>query len=75
MFSSIGKILVGFGVLLILVGVVLLALDKVGILGRLPGDINVRKQNFEFHFPLATSILVSVILTLVLTAFFRWFRK
>jgi hypothetical protein len=75
MFSSIGKILVGFGVLLVLVGVVFLALNKVGILGRLPGDIHVRNQNFEFHFPLATSILVSVILTLVLTAFFRWFRK
>jgi hypothetical protein len=75
MFSSIGKILVGFGVLLVLVGVVFLALNKVGILGRLPGDIHVRKQNFEFHFPLATSVLVSVILTLVLTAFFRWFRK
>jgi hypothetical protein len=75
MFSSIGKILVGFGVLLILVGVMFLALDKVGILGRLPGDIHVRKQNLDFHFPLATSILVSVILTLVLTAFLRWFRK
>jgi hypothetical protein len=75
MFSSIGKILVGFGVLLILVGVTFLALDRVGILGRLPGDIHLRKQNLEFHFPLATSIVVSVILTLVLTAFFRWFRK
>lgn len=67
--------MIGFGILLILVGVAFLALDRVGILGRLPGDIHVRKQNFDFHFPLATSILVSVILTLVLTAFFRWFRK
>jgi hypothetical protein len=75
MFSLIGKILVGFGVLLILVGLVFLALDRAGILGRLPGDIHVRKQNLEFHVPLATSILISVILTLVLTAFFRWFRK
>jgi len=60
---------------LILVGVIFLALDRVGILGRLLGDIHLRKQNLEFHFPLATSIVVSVILTLVLTAFFRWFRK
>lgn len=67
--------MVGFGVLLVLVGVVFLALDKIGFLGRLPGDLHVRNQNFEFHFPLATSILVSVIFTLVLTAFFRWFRK
>ena len=60
---------------MILVGVIFLALDRDGVLGRLPGDIHVRKQNLEFHFPLATSILVSVILTLVLTAFFRWFGK
>jgi hypothetical protein len=75
MYSSVGKILVGLGILLILVGVVMLALDKVGILGKLPGDIHIRKQNSEFHFPLTTCIAVSVVLSLLLTLFLKWFKK
>jgi quinol-cytochrome oxidoreductase complex cytochrome b subunit len=75
MYSSIGKILIGLGILLVVIGFVLLALDKVGIMGRLPGDNHVQKQNFEFHFPVATCIIISVVLTLFFTLFFKWFRK
>lgn len=62
------------GILFILVGVLLLVLPRVpglGRLGRLPGDIVYRRGNFVFYFPLATSIVLSLLLTLVLTLLFR----
>ncbi|KPL03359.1 MAG: hypothetical protein AMJ73_07355 [candidate division Zixibacteria bacterium SM1_73] len=75
MFASIGKMLVAVGVLLILIGVILLVFSKIGFLGKLPGDIHVQKKNFEFHFPIATCIVVSILLSLLLSAFFLWFKK
>jgi len=75
MFASIGKMLVAVGVLLILIGVILLVFNKIGFLGKLPGDIHVQKKNFEFHFPIVTCIVVSVLLSLLLSAFFLWFKK
>jgi hypothetical protein len=75
MYSSIGKTLIGLGILLVLVGVVLVLLGKFGFMGKLPGDIHIRKQNFEFRFPLATCIIISGVLTLLLNLFLKWFRK
>ena len=62
-----GKLLVIVG--LVIAGVGLLVMLGVPV-GRLPGDITVKRGNFTFYFPLATSIVLSVILTLIL-AFFR----
>ncbi len=63
-----GKLLVGIGLLIALVGVVVM----LGLpLGRLPGDIVIRRGNSTFYFPLATSILLSVILTLAMMFFRR----
>jgi hypothetical protein len=75
MYHSIAKILILFGVLLILIGVILLVFNKIGFLGKLPGDIHVQKKNFEFHFPIVTCIVASVFLSLLLSAFFLWFKK
>jgi hypothetical protein len=75
MYGSIGKILILLGVLLIVVGAIFLVLSKAGLLGRLPGDIHIRRENFEFHFPLAACIVASIIMSLLLGAFFRWFKK
>ncbi|MGH9805641.1 MAG: DUF2905 domain-containing protein [Candidatus Acidiferrales bacterium] len=62
-----GKLLIVFGVALIAVGVLLARGGKLPArLGRLPGDIIHRRENFTFYFPLATSLLVSVILSLIL---------
>jgi len=63
--------LILFGVLLILVGIAWPWLSKLP-LGRLPGDIVVERENFRFYFPLATGLLVSVGLALLL---WWWFRK
>lgn len=65
--SDLGKLLVMIGILLVVAGVLLTALGRTNLpLGRLPGDIFYRGKHTTFYFPLATSILVSVVLTLVL---------
>jgi len=63
---DLGKILIAFGLLIALAGVVLVLVDRVPWIGRLPGDIHFQRGNFTFYFPLATSLLLSVVLTVVL---------
>lgn len=70
MFQPLGKILMLFGLVIFILGVILLIADKVSgkipFIGKLPGDILIQRRNFTFYFPLTTSILISVILTLLL---------
>ena len=70
-FESPGRLLLLFGVVLVLLGGLLLLAGKLPFLGRLPGDIVIERKNFTFHFPLATSILLSILLTLLLSLFGR----
>jgi hypothetical protein len=63
---DIGRMLVVFGLLIALVGVALVLVGRVPWLGRLPGDIHIHRGNWTFYFPLATSLLLSVVLTLIL---------
>jgi hypothetical protein len=60
-----GKLLIVLGVIVIAVGGLLLFSGKIPWIGRLPGDILIQKKNYTFYFPLATSIIISVIITLV----------
>ena len=60
-----GKLLIVFGLLIAGVGVVVVVLGRVPWIGRLPGDIRVQRDTWSFYFPLTTSILVSLALTLV----------
>jgi hypothetical protein len=62
--------LIGFGVLLVVVGALLLLAQRLG-LGRLPGDLVVKRPGFTFYAPLATSIVVSLLLTLLLNLWAR----
>ena len=62
---DVSRFLIGLGLVLLLIGFVWPLLSKIG-LGRLPGDIVVERENFTFHFPLMTSIVVSILLSLVL---------
>jgi hypothetical protein len=59
------RTLIFFGAALILTGLALQLFGKIPGIGRLPGDIHIQKGNFSFYFPLATSLLASVILSLV----------
>ena len=69
-FASFGKTLMIFGLLLLIVGAVVYFGGKFTSLGRLPGDIHIEKENFSFHFPIVTSLIVSVVLTIVLNLIF-----
>ncbi len=65
--AEIGRLLVILGVALVVIGGIVMLLGRTGLpLGRLPGDIIYRGKNTTFYFPLATSILVSVVLSLAL---------
>ncbi len=71
--AELGRTLIVFGVVLVMVGLFFLLVPRVS-LPRLPGDILVQRDGFTFYFPLATSILVSVVLTLLLNALW-WARR
>jgi hypothetical protein len=62
--ADLGKLLIGFGVLLVVIGAVLMLAGRLPWLGRLPGDIYIQRGHWTFYFPLATSIIVSLLLTL-----------
>lgn len=68
--NEIGKIMIVSGAVLIAVGGVLLLIGRLPA-GMLPGDILIQRKNFTFFFPVVTSIVVSVVLTLIINLFFR----
>jgi len=68
--SEFGKILITSGIILVIVGLIFTVGEKFGI-GRLFGDIYYKKDNFTFYFPITTSIIISIILTILLNIFFR----
>ncbi len=63
--GDLGRVLIVIGAVIVLTGVVLVLAGRIPGLGRLPGDIVVRRGNVTFYFPLATSIILSLLLTLV----------
>jgi len=69
--SGPGKFLIILGVIIIALGLLLTFLPKIPYLGKLPGDIYIKKGNFTFYFPLATSIILSILLTIILNLIFR----
>ena len=72
---DLGKMLLGFGALMVLLGLILIAagnlLGKVPWLGRLPGDIHIERGSWSFYFPLATCLIISIVLTLLFSLFGR----
>lgn len=69
--SDLGRMLVIAGVALVAVGLLLMYGRHIPLLGRLPGDIRIQRDGFQFYFPLATCLVLSVVLSLVM----RFFRK
>ena len=64
--GDMARVLIILGVLLIIAGLVMLVIQKAPFLGKLPGDIVIRKEHFTFYFPLATSIIISIVVSLIL---------
>ena len=71
MMPGLGKSLIIIGIIIVVIGLFAAYGPKIPYLGKLPGDIHVKRDNFVFYFPLATSIIISVILSLVLYFFTR----
>jgi len=69
--GELGKTLIVLGLLLVVVGLVFLLGGKIPWLGNLPGDITIERERFTFYFPLATCLLVSVLISLVVYFFRR----
>ena len=69
--APIGKSLVFAGIAIIVVGLALWGFSSVPYVGKLPGDIYIRRGNFSFYFPIATSILISIIATIVFSLMSR----
>jgi len=69
--GPLGKMLILIGVFIIAIGVLLLIGEKIPWIGKLPGDIIIKKERFTFYFPITTSIVISIILTLLFALFRR----
>ena len=66
---AMGKVFIIFGVLFIVIGLAFMFGDKIPFLGKLPGDIYIKRERFSFYFPLTTSILISIVLTILFSIF------
>ncbi len=64
--QGIGKFIVIIGLMLVVVGLIVMYSSRIPFLGKLPGDISIKKENVSFYFPLTTSIVLSILLSLVL---------
>lgn len=69
MIPGFGKIFIITGILFIVIGLAFMFSDKIPYIGRLPGDIHIKKENFSFYFPITTSIIISIILTVLFSIF------
>lgn len=70
-FFSLGKLILLGGLALACLGLLMMAAGKLFNMGRLPGDIFIQRGNFSFYFPLMSTIILSIILTVVLNIIFR----
>ena len=69
--QELGRTLILIGAVMVVVGTVLVFAHRVPFLGRLPGDVVVQKKNFTLYFPIATGLLLSLLLTVVLNLWSR----
>jgi thiosulfate reductase cytochrome b subunit len=64
--TGIGRLIIIAGFLLIIIGLIIYFSDKLPFIGKMPGDILVKKKNFTFYFPVVTSIILSIVISLIL---------
>lgn len=67
-----GKLLIIVGIVCIAAGLLITYSGKIPFLGKLPGDIAIEKENFKFYFPITSSILISILISLILYLINRW---
>lgn len=69
--QHLGKLIIILGIFLVIIGVLIVLAPRIPYIGRLPGDIYIRRDRFTIYFPLVSSIIISLILTLILNFIFR----
>ncbi len=69
MIQEFGRIIIAFGVILVIIGCIISFFGNLPLFGKLPGDILIKNKNFTFYAPIATSIILSIILSILLTIF------
>ena len=69
--KEIGTYIIIFGIFLVVIGGLLVFSNKIPLLGKLPGDILIKKKNFSFYFPITTCIILSIILSIIIRIFFK----
>jgi len=73
-FQGIGKILILVGAFVVFLGLLLVLWQRIPFLGKLPGDIFVQKGNFQLFFPIATCVIISVLLTVIVNVVIHLFK-
>jgi hypothetical protein len=66
MVNKMGRLLILVGVMLVILGLIINYFGKIPILGKLPGDISIERENFKFYFPITSGILISVLITIII---------
>ena len=61
-----GQFIIISGIIIVVIGILVYFSDSIPLIGRLPGDIAIKRENFSFYFPLGTSILLSIIISAIL---------
>ncbi|MBI4301085.1 MAG: DUF2905 domain-containing protein [Chloroflexi bacterium] len=69
--DAVGKLLLGVGAFLVLLGLLIIFKDRIPYVGRLPGDIVIRGKGFTLYFPLATAIIISMIVSIIFSLLWR----
>lgn len=69
--EDIGRVLIFFGILMILLGFVFTCAGKIPHLGKLPGDITIHKKGLDIYFPLVTSLIISLLLTIIINVIIK----
>jgi hypothetical protein len=68
-FQQIGKLLIFGGIFILILGLFFFFGDKIPLIGKLPGDIYIKKKNFTFYFPIVTSLILSLVISLIIYLF------
>ena len=71
MMPPMGKLLISLGLILLIAGIILLSVDRIPFLGKLPGDVKIKREKFTLYVPVVTMLVISVLLTLVLNLISR----
>ena len=73
--QSIGKYLIVFGAVILAAGIILTFFPRLNYFGKLPGDISIKKENYSVYFPIVTSIVISILLTLIFWIINYFFKR